>query len=698
MPTLPLLLLALVAVACDAEERAPAPARSPNRLIHEKSVYLQQHAYNPVDWHPWGDEAFELAKREGKPIFLSIGYSTCHWCHVMERESFEDEETAAYLNEHFVPIKVDREERPDVDTIYMTFVQARTGSGGWPLNVVLTPERVPFFGGTYFPPKRMGGRHSFREVLEQIVGVWTEKREEIERDADSIAEFLRAQNEVPTSVGEIDASTLDQAYAMFAQRFDETWGGTVGAPKFPAPRALQLLLRHERRTGNAPALEMVVTTLDRMAEGGIHDQLGGGFARYSTDAKWLVPHFEKMLYDNAQLARVYAEAYQRTRHERFAAVTRDILDYLLRDMLLDGGAFAAAEDADSEGEEGLFYTWTPDEVRAVLGDDADAALRYYGVTERGELDGRSVLRIGDATALTGAALEDVRRRLFEARVPRVRPIRDDKVLADWNGLAISAFAFAGRALDEPRYVKAASDAASFLLAHLDGVDGEPGLKRRWAAGEAAIDGHLSDYAFLAQGLLDLYESDFDPRWLDASLDLTRRANTIFADPATGTFYDVAAGKDDLLVRPREATDRAVPSGTAVHVKNLLRLGELTMDEGLRAAADTCLAAYAGELNRIGLAYVELVNAGGMALEPPREVVFAGTSGAADLEALVAAYWAAFRPYRVIAHAPADPAARDALAERFELLAGKGPVDGKAAVYLCEDYACLLPVTDPAALH
>jgi len=704
---IPLLLLVIM-TGCDearTDESKAAPDRPANRLIHEKSVYLRQHAYNPVDWFPWGDEAFEKARTEDKPIFLSIGYSTCHWCHVMERESFEDEETAAYLNEHFVSIKVDREERPDVDSIYMTYVQAQTGSGGWPLNSVLTPDRVPFFGGTYFPPRRMQGRLSFREVLARVIEVWTDQREQIEAGSDAVEKFLRARADVPREPGTLDVSVLDAAFAAYETRFDPVYGGTTGRMKFPAPRTLQLLLRHEHRTGAKRALEMAVTTFDKMWEGGMYDHLGGGFSRYTVDALWLVPHFEKMLYDNAQLARAYAEGFLRTGEPRFEAITRGILDYLLRDMRLEGGAFAAAEDADSEGEEGLFYTWTQDEVRAVLGDELGGkAIAYYGVTERGHVEGRSVLHVADPAQLAGEELETARERLFDDRAKRVRPLRDDKVLSDWNGLAISAFAFAGRALDEPRYLDAAREAATFLLEHLDlpvdpeDADGERRLMRRWREGEARVAGHLSDHAFLAQGLLDLYESDFDVRWLDASLDLTRRAMRDFLDPETGTFFDVAAGNDDLLVRTRDASDRAVPSGTAVMVKNLLRLGELSMDDDLRSAGTRCLDVYVSQMEQAGLGFVELVNAAGMALEPPREVVFAGRRGSDDLEALVTSYWSKFRPYRVLAHAPADASARDALAARFELLAGKEPRGGAAAAYVCENYACQAPVTDPAALE
>ncbi len=675
----------------------PDRERTPNRLVHEKSVYLAQHAYNPVDWFPWGEEAFEVAKAQGRPIFLSIGYSTCHWCHVMERESFENEEIAAYLNENFVAIKVDREERPDVDGIYMTYVTAQTGHGGWPLSVFLTLDRRPFFGGTYYPPRPHRGMPGFLDVLKGVRRAWDERRDEIERSTAGIQRFLEASSRAPGRPGELSPLVLDRAYEAFAARFDERNGGTTGAPKFPAPLLMNLLLRYEHRTGDARALAMMTTTLDAMARGGMRDHLGGGFARYSTDASWLVPHFEKMLYDNAQLARAYAEAWQRTKEPRYESVAREVLDYLLRDMRLEHGAFATAEDADSDGEEGLFYTWTPVEVREVLGDELGAeAIEAFGVTEDGHVEGRSVLHASSFDRVDAERLAEAKAGLLAARSGRVRPRRDDKVLADWNGLAVSAFAFCGRAFDEPRYVVAARDAARFVLAELRTGDGA--LRRRFRDGEAAITGHLSDYAFLAQGLIDLYEADFDRAWLDAAGDLTRVMNERFLDEETGTFFDVEPAPD-LIVRPRVAADGAVPSGTAVAVKNLLRLSVLLADEKMRERAEGCLRAWAPAMEQSPLGYAELVNALDLALAPPREIVFAGERGAADVQALVRTFYRRFTPNRAVAFAEADAFAETVAGgnSALELLAGKRPIDGKAAAYVCERYACKVPVTDPAAL-
>ncbi|MBI4878832.1 MAG: thioredoxin domain-containing protein [Planctomycetes bacterium] len=679
------------ALAAEAQEQQGRA----NRLLREKSAYLRQHAYNPVDWHPWGEEAFARAHEEDKPVFLSIGYSTCHWCHVMERESFENEEIAAYLNEHFVSIKVDREERPDVDAIYMAYVTARTGSGGWPMSVFLTPERVPFFGGTYFPPDDGLGRPGFKRLLEALKGAWDSDRERIVRSGEDVTRYLEARGALLLGRGDIEPDLIEDAVERCRQGFDHAHGGEAGAPKFPAPMTLALLLRHEYRTGDDTALEMVVKTLDAMARGGIHDQLGGGFARYSVDAQWLVPHFEKMLYGNALLARIYCEAYQRTGAERFAAVVRGILDYLLRDMRLAGGAFAAAEDADSEGAEGLFYTWTPDEIRAVLGADlAQEAIAAFGVTEEGHVDGRSVLHLTDAADAGAGRLAEAKRRLLAARARRARPLRDDKVVTAWNGLAISAFAFCGRALDEARYVVAAEEAAAFLLDRLQ-EDGR--LLRRYSEGEARFPGGLEDHAHLVQGLLDLYEADFDLRWLEEAERLSECMLALFSDEESGTFFDAEAGAADLLVRPRDATDGATPSGTAVAVKNLLRLSHLLASAELRKRAGRCLEAYGASLRNSPLAFPELLTAAAMYLEPPREAVFAGTRGAADLEALVAAYYREFRPFRVLALAEAGAAARPPDALVLELIEGKTPVRGQAAVYLCQDYTCFSPVTDPAEL-
>lgn len=691
-----LLLLATPTLACTAEEDDKMKHEGKaNRLVREKSVYLQQHAYNPVDWYPWGEEAFQKASDEDKPIFLSIGYSTCHWCHVMERESFEDDEVAAFLNEHFVSIKVDREERPDVDSIYMAFVQAQTGSGGWPLTAFLTPDRVPFFGGTYFPPEEVQGRPSFMRVLTSLKEAWDKNREQIVQQGEQVKKFLESTSKGMIQPGDLSYGMIEGAVAEYAASFDHAYGGRSGAPKFPAPMMLGLLLRHELKSGDQVALQMVTKTLDSMADGGIHDLIGGGFSRYSVDMRWHVPHFEKMLYGNGQLARLYAEAYQRTGTKRYRKVAEDILDYLLRDMLLEGGAFAAAEDADSEGEEGTFYTWTPDEVRAVLPEElAEVALAAYGVTDQGHLDGRSVIFAANTEGVDADRLERARQLLFEARAKRERPLRDDKILAGWNGLAISAFAFCGRAFDQKRYLEAAQAAAGFVL---DNQYKEGVLIRRFRDGEARFAGQLKDYAYFTQGLLDLYEADFDRRWLDAAIALTDAMVEVFGDPESGTFFDVPAGDEHLLIRPRSATDGALPSGTAVACKNLLRVAELRMDAEMRERAERCMKAYGTVMNSSPVAFTELLIAVTMFLEPPREVVFAGIPGSDQLESLVRTYYKDFQPFRVIAFADADPAVREADQKVLELLLGKVPVDGKAAVYLCENYSCKAPVTDPKRL-
>ena len=692
------LLVLLSALYASGQESKTAEEHT-NRLVHEKSVYLQQHAHNPVDWYAWGEEAFEHARQKNLPIFLSIGYSTCHWCHVMERESFEDEGIAAYLNEHFVCIKVDREERPDVDSIYMSYVQARTGSGGWPMSVFLTPDRVPFFGGTYFPPRDMYGRPGFMTVLKSLHDSWDQNHEQIVQQSEQVTQYLESAASSLLKKGELNHELLDAAVLQYEGHFDQRFGGSSGAPKFPAPMMLSLLLRHEQRTGDQKALAMVRTTLDRMYEGGIYDHLGGGFSRYSVDAEWLVPHFEKMLYGNALLVRVYAEAFQRTGEPRYRRVAEGTLDYLLRDMLLPGGAFAAAEDADSEGEEGLFYSWTPDEIEEALGEDlSKVAIQGYGVTGSGDLDGRAVLHLSpdrDQGGVGEEQLEPAREKLFRLRSGRVRPLRDDKVLTGWNGLTISAFAFCGRVFDQPRYLEAAQAAAGFILEHQlkDGL-----LLRRFREGESRFDGQLKDYAFFVQGLIDLYEADFDRRWLDSALLLNTGMLERFTDSETGTFFDTPAGAEALLVRPRDATDGAIPSGTAVAVKNLLRLSELTMNPDLRTRAETCLVAYAGSLQQSPMAFVELLNAVAMLLEPPREVVFAGRRGSPDLEALVHSYYSRFRPHRVIAFADADDAARGRDAKLLGILDGKLPVEQRAAVYLCENYTCKAPLTDPGAVE
>ena len=689
------LLLSMLAYAQVDHESEDHASGWSNRLLQEKSVYLQQHAHNPVDWYPWGEEAFEKAKSRNLPIFLSIGYSTCHWCHVMERESFENEEIAAVLNQHFVCIKVDREERPDVDSIYMSYVMAKTGSGGWPMSVFLTPDRVPFYGGTYYPPEDAFGRPGFGSLLISIHQTWEQNHEKIVEQGEKITQFLEANNSAHLQEGDLGYGPLDAAVQQYMERFDRRYGGESGAPKFPAPMMLGLLLRHELRTGDQRALDMVTTTLDHMYAGGIYDHIGGGFSRYSVDGEWLVPHFEKMLYGNAQLAKVYAEAFQRTGKQLYRDVAVGILEYLLRDMQLPGGAFAAAEDADSEGEEGLFYTWTPDEVIAALGKElGQVVISYCGVTESGHVDGRSVIHLPNLGAsVDQEQLELAREKLFQVRSKRIRPLRDDKVVSGWNGLAISAFAFCGRVFDEPRYLTAAADASGFLQDNLV-QDGK--LLRRFRLGEARFDGQLKDYAYVVQGLIDLYEAGFDSRWLEAADRLNAGMLERFSDPATGTFFDTPVDGEMLLIRPRGATDGALPSGTAIAVKNLLRLGELT-DASHRDRAEACLKAYGKSMSMAPLAFVEMLSCVALFLEPLREVVFAGTRGSADLEALVRSYYSRFRPHRVIAFADADESVRALDAKRTEWLEGKVPQEGRAAVYLCENRTCKAPITEPDLL-
>lgn len=675
----------------DAEDERPA-----NRLIHEKSPYLLQHARNPVDWYPWGEEAFAKAKAEDKPVFLSIGYSTCFWCHVMERESFEDEVVAKYLNEHFVAIKVDREERPDVDATYMSYVQAVTGRGGWPMTVFLTEARIPFYGGTYYPPTRREGMPGFMDVLVEIDRAWREDRAQLLSQADMIVETLKARAEGGLGEGLLKPALLSVAYDNYRAEFDDRYGGTRRAPKFPAPMMLRLLLRYEQRTGEARALEMVEKTLLSMADGGIYDQLGGGFARYSTDEKWRVPHFEKMLYSQGMLARVYTEAWQRTKDPRYEEVVRGILDYVLRDMRTDGGGFASAEDAETEGEEGRFYTWTPAEMHAVLGDElAEVAIQAYGVTEAGDLDGRSVLRRKDFEGVDPAKLEEARSLLFTARAERTRPIRDDKVLTSWNALMISAFATAGRAFREPRYLAAATAAAVFVRDHL--IDDEGWVHRRYRDGEVIGPGFLDDHAYLAAACLDLYEATFAIEWFDLGRKITEDAVVRFGDEETGAFFETSTASETLITRARSAADDALPAAGAVLAMNLLRLSDALADPTPKERAQRCLRAYAQSMEQVPLAYVELLNAFAWSLEPPREIVFAGELGAPDLDALVDHFYTGFTPFRVLAHAPTDAAVRDALAERLPIVAERVPVDGRAAAYWCENYTCRAPVTEPGEL-
>ncbi|HVV50139.1 MAG TPA: thioredoxin domain-containing protein, partial [Polyangia bacterium] len=565
-----------------------------NRLILEASPYLLQHAHNPVNWYPWGDEAFARAKREGKPIFLSVGYSTCHWCHVMEAESFEDEEIARYLNENYVAIKVDREERPDIDAVYVSAVQSLTGSGGWPMSVWLTPERTPFFGGTYFPPRdgARGARQGFLSLLTELATTYHADPNRIVTEAGKLAAAVRQDLGGPLSspaasagpTGTPEAAVISALVEYLKRAFDNSNGGMRGAPKFPSSLPVRLLLRYHRRTGDAEALRMATLTLEKMAAGGINDQIGGGFHRYSTDERWLVPHFEKMLYDNALLAVAYLEAHQATGRADFARIARETVDYVLAEMTAPSGAFYSATDADSDGAEGKFFIWSEPEIRAALGPGpvADRFVRYYGVTPAGNFEGRNILFVPKPDEQERAALVAARAKLYAIRARRIPPARDDKILAAWNGLMISALAQAGRILGEPRYTAAAARAAEFLLSTV-----RPGgaLARSFEGGRLGPPGFLEDYAFLAACLFDLFEASFDPRWLREALALCADTERLFGDPAFGGWFTTSVKHETLLAREKPSYDGAIPSGTSVAILNALRAAAFTGDDHWRAGAD-----------------------------------------------------------------------------------------------------------------
>jgi hypothetical protein len=702
-----------------------------NLLIHEKSPYLLQHAHNPVDWHPWGEEAFAKARQEDKPIFLSIGYSTCHWCHVMERESFENEETAALLNRHFVPIKVDREERPDIDRIYMLYVQATTGSGGWPMSVWLTPELRPFLGGTYFPPEPRYGHPGFGEVLERIAEAWRIDRASIVQSSRDAIDHLRNLGDTPARVhgpngsqpgvspDSLDESVLDSGFYSFRRSFDSKHGGFGGAPKFPRPSVHNFLLRYYARTGNAEALDLVFATLNQMARGGIHDHLGGGFHRYAVDERWFVPHFEKMLYDQAQLASSYLDGYQISRDEFYADAARRTLDYVLRDMTHPEGGFYSAEDADSildparpevKGE-GAYYVWTKAEIDRVLGQPASDWFCYqYGVEEGGnvrddphrEFTNRNILyaaHLEDETARhfgkpaeeLRAALAEARSKLLEARSGRVRPHLDDKILTAWNGLMISAFAKGAQVLEDERYLEAARRAAEFVLAHMRGAGGGK-LLRRFREGDAAIEGFLDDYAFFAQGLLDLYEAGFEIRHLETAIQLTESMIAQFEDPEAGGFFATAAGEANLVMRLKDDYDGAEPSGNSIAILNLFRIAQITGGRAWLGIAERALAAFASRLAAAPAGLPQMLAAlehSRAASKPQIVLVGARQASAAFLHELSRRYL----PNKAVLLVDGDESRRK-LSRWAPEIEGMTEIGGAAAAYVCENFACQLPTSDP----
>ena len=735
-------LLVPEAILCQAAEppkpdtSPPVAAQSPftNRLAKEKSPYLLQHQHNPVDWMPWGTEAFERAKKEGKPIFLSIGYSTCHWCHVMAHESFEDEVTAKYLNEHFVCIKVDREERPDVDKVYMTFVQATTGSGGWPMSVWLTPDRKPFIGGTYFPPTDRGGRPSFRNMLARIADGWKTDRDSIVKHGDEVAKQLNeAAASAASSAEKPGRASLYGGLGQLVKRFDDEHGGFGGSPKFPQPSILNFLLRMSVRRGlgatpeseqtdRGRARKMALFTLEKMAAGGMHDHVGGGFHRYSVDTYWHIPHFEKMLYDQAQLARAYVDAFQLTRDAHWEKIARDVLDYVLRDMTDKDGGFYSAEDADStiehgkpEHGEGAFYVWTKAEIDRLLGNGAETFDRFYGVKADGnapvgsdpmnEFTGKNTLiqrmPISEAAKVFSkteaeieASLGKSRAILFTERAKRPRPHLDDKIIVAWNGMMISALSRAAQVFDEPRYLSAAQGSAQFIRANLwrDGA-----LIRSFRHGPSNVAAFADDYAALIAGLLDLYEADFDAAWLQWAVELQTKMDALFLDKEHGGYFQTAPDAPDILFRTKEDYDGAEPAPGSVAAANLLRLAQLTDSKEFHERAEKTIASAADQLDRLPSAMTQMLCAVDASLAKPRQIVIAGKRDAADTRALLKEVRAVFSPNQIVLLADGGTDEKW-LGTKLEFLRTSAPVDGKAAAYVCENFTCQAPVTDPAKLR
>ena len=688
-------------------------AHRPNRLIDETSPYLLQHAYNPVDWYAWGPEALQQARELDKPILLSIGYSACHWCHVMERESFEDEATARLMNDLFVNIKVDREERPDLDSIYMQAVQALTQHGGWPMTVFLTPDGEPFYGGTYFPPVDRYGMPSFQRVLQSVAHAYREQRSAVDRTAQQLTTLLR-RSAVEVRPPDDDAAlptaaVLNQATQMLGAAFDTRYGGFGSAPKFPQPMNLELLLRRSHHPANAHLLPLVEKTLEGMARGGIYDHLGGGFHRYSTDAQWLVPHFEKMLYDNAQLVCVYLHAYQLTGKELYRRVVEEVLAYVEREMTDPAGGFYSTQDADSEGEEGLFFVWTPDEIRQSLSpDEARLFELYYDVTPDGNFEGKNIIhmpRDEDVVAhLAGVSVEQLRKtlararqRLWAVREQRVKPDRDEKVLTSWNGLMLRAFAEAGAVLDRDDYRQRAVANGEFLWEQLRSTDsaGRVRLFHSWKEGRATLNGYLEDYAYLADGYLALYEATFDPVWITRARALTDTMRALFLDSSGGGFFDTASDHETLIARPKDLLDNATPAGNSVAAEAVIRLAALIGDWDAAEPALALFRALGNTMAQHPSAFGRLLSALDLFLAPPKEVAIVAPPGTTTADDLLRLVLTAYLPSCVLAFRSEDDAAA---ADLVPLLAGRATISGSATAYVCQRFTCKLPVTEPSALQ
>ncbi len=675
-----------------------------NRLIYETSPYLQHHAHNPVSWYAWGEEAFEAARKEDKPIHLSIGYSACHWCHVLAEESFENEAIAKLLNDNFINIKVDREERPDLDTIYMNAVMMMNGHGGWPMTVFLTPEGVPFYGGTYYPPTDRGGMPGFPRILISIAEAYQAKRAEIAESAESILGELKRMETVKPAEGELSHEITDHAANNLLRMLDPAQGGFGRAPKFPPSMTLSFLLRQYARTKDQAALEAVELTLQKMANGGMYDQLGGGFHRYSVDEKWLVPHFEKMLYDNALLSRIYLDAFLVTGKEFYKRIATETLDYVRREMLDASGGFYSSQDADSEGEEGKFFVWSLAEVEALLGEkDAKLFCRYFDVTDYGNFEDHNILHVEVETESMArllrvsvdelnAAIASGKQILFDAREQRIKPFRDEKMLTAWNGLMLRSFAEASRALDREDYLEVATNNANFLLGELK-RDGR--LLRTHKNGESKLNAYLEDYAYLADGLLALYEATFDLRWFEEARALVATMLEQFADEVDGGFFFTSADHEKLIARTKDWYDNATPGGNSVAAHVLLRFALLTGEESYRQKAEQILKMLKPAMMRSPSAFGHLLCALDLYLSSPHEIAIVGSTEAADTRALVDSVFKRYLPNKVVA---LSPAADSPAAGTIKLLQGRGQIGGKATAYVCRNFYCEAPVTDGLRLQ
>ncbi|MHC4159493.1 MAG: thioredoxin domain-containing protein [Planctomycetota bacterium] len=678
---------------------AEAAHKHTNKLINETSPYLLQHAHNPVDWYPWGDEAFEKAKKEDKPIFLSIGYSTCHWCHVMERESFVNKRIAKIMNEHFISIKVDREQRPDVDEIYMRAVQIMTGSGGWPLSIFLTPDGQPFYGGTYFPPNDMYGRIGFERLLLGIADAWKTKRQQLLSSASGLSDFLAGSIQPPAKE-KLSPDILKTAFNDFQSSFDTANGGFGIAPKFPEMGKLSMLLRYWQRTQDSSALSIVQTTLDAMAKGGIYDHIGGGFHRYATDTRWLIPHFEKMLYDQAQISKVYLEAYQVTKNEEYADVAKGIFDYVLRDMTGPEGGFYSAEDADSEGKEGTFYLWDPKQIASILDkEQAEIFNAYYGVTEKGNFEhSKTILNITasveqlqqkfrkDRTTIVNI-LAAARSKVFKEREKRIRPYRDDKVITAWNGLMISSLAYGGTVLQEQKYIEAAGQAAQFTL---DTLHKNKRLMRYYRDGHVVGLGFLDDYAFFIMALLDLYEATFDAKWLIEAKGLTEEMTELFTDAQQGAFFLTGKDGEKLIARTRPGFDTSTPSGNSVAALALLKLGRLTMNPQLTDHGLNVLEAFSQQLQQSPAFSPVMLIALNFHLGPSQEIVIAAGADEPGTDRMLKFIRSKFLPNAVILLHEKGDAASD-IERLVPFIKNQTAISGKATAYVCENYLCNQPV-------